>query len=88
MSDPGIYGSDRERMRREFFREPLPQRPDPLYFDRPDYDYVGQVKRVWGPRNGYGCLGFILDCIMLMFTGGLWVIWIFVREMRRAFPRA
>lgn len=26
---------------------------------------------------------FLWDCIMTCFTGGLWLIWIFAREMRR-----
>lgn len=30
----------------------------------------------------YGCLGFLGDVIMTIITGGLWFIWIFVREMR------
>lgn len=30
----------------------------------------------------YGLGNFILDVIMLFITGGLWLIWIFVREMR------
>lgn len=30
----------------------------------------------------YGCLGFMGDIIMIALTGGLWLIWIFVREMR------
>lgn len=34
-------------------------------------------------RNGYGCLNFIFDILMVAITGGLWLIWIFVREMRR-----
>jgi hypothetical protein len=33
-------------------------------------------------RN-YGCLGFFGDIVMTILTGGLWLIWIFVREMRR-----
>jgi hypothetical protein len=33
--------------------------------------------------NNYGCLGFIGDVLMTVVTGGLWLIWIFVREMRR-----
>lgn len=33
-------------------------------------------------RKRYGFLNFILDIIMIMLTGGLWFIWIFVREMR------
>ncbi len=31
----------------------------------------------------YGCLSFLFDVIMVVLTGGLWLIWIFVREMRR-----
>lgn len=30
----------------------------------------------------YGCLNFIFDAVMVFFTGGLWLVWIFVREMR------
>lgn len=30
----------------------------------------------------YGLLNFIGDVIMCCITGGLWLIWIFVREMR------
>jgi hypothetical protein len=28
-------------------------------------------------------LNFGLDIILVVITGGLWLIWIFVREMRR-----
>jgi hypothetical protein len=31
----------------------------------------------------YGFWNFIGDVIMIALTGGLWLIWIFVREMRR-----
>lgn len=34
-------------------------------------------------RGGYGFLSFLFDLIMFCLTGGLWLIWIFVREMRR-----
>lgn len=34
------------------------------------------------PRR-YGCMGFFGDLIMTGLTGGLWLIWVFVREMRR-----
>ncbi len=30
----------------------------------------------------YGCGAFIFDIFMIAITGGLWLIWIFVREMR------
>jgi len=31
----------------------------------------------------YGLLNFIFDIVMCIITSGLWLIWIFVREMRR-----
>jgi hypothetical protein len=34
-------------------------------------------------QNNYGCGGFLFDIIMIVLTGGLWLIWIFVREMRK-----
>lgn len=33
-------------------------------------------------RGGYGILNFILDLFLIGLTGGLWLIWIFIREMR------
>jgi hypothetical protein len=34
-------------------------------------------------RKRYNFFNFILDFIMTIITGGFWLIWIFVREMRR-----
>ena len=34
-------------------------------------------------NNNYGCLNFLFDVVLVTITGGLWLIWIFVREMRR-----
>ena len=34
-------------------------------------------------RNNYGCFGFLIDALLTIITGGIWLIWIFVREMRR-----
>ena len=31
----------------------------------------------------YGLFQFLVDIILTLLTGGLWLIWIFVREMRR-----
>ena len=31
----------------------------------------------------YGVLNFIGDLILVGITGGAWLIWIFIREMRR-----
>ena len=33
-------------------------------------------------RKPYGFLSFLFDVCMVGITGGLWIIWIFVREMR------
>lgn len=38
--------------------------------------YVGR------PRKRYGFFSFLFDCVMTLVTGGLWLIWVFVREMR------
>ena len=34
-------------------------------------------------RDRYGCFSFLFDIMMVGVTAGLWLIWIFVREMRR-----
>jgi len=34
-------------------------------------------------QKSYGFFKFLGDCIMVFLTFGLWLIWIFVREMRR-----
>ena len=33
-------------------------------------------------KKSYGFAKFLGDAIMTVVTGGLWLIWIFVREMR------
>lgn len=33
-------------------------------------------------RKRYGICAFLFDIFMVCITGGLWLIWIFVREMR------
>lgn len=30
----------------------------------------------------YGPLQFVRDCVLTILTGGFWLIWVFVREMR------
>ena len=37
----------------------------------------------FGPMRHYGFLSFMGDVFMVIITSGLWLIWIFVREMRR-----
>lgn len=34
-------------------------------------------------KNGYGLGNLIIDVVLTCITGGFWLIWIFVREMRR-----
>ena len=31
----------------------------------------------------YGLLNFLFDIMMISLTAGLWLVWIFIREMRR-----
>lgn len=45
------------------------------------FQYGGEVFIV-SNRKKYGFWGFMGDLIMICLTGGLWLIWIFVREMR------
>lgn len=35
-------------------------------------------------KKQYGIGSFLFDVIMTIVTGGFWIIWIFVREMRNA----
>src|SRR5690606_17922779 len=35
-------------------------------------------------RKHYGFLNFVGDVIMTVITAGFWLIWVFVREVRRA----
>jgi hypothetical protein len=46
------------------------------------YEYKGEAFVMANSKN-YGCLHFIGDVLLTLLTGGLWLIWIFVREMRR-----
>ncbi|WJY91917.1 hypothetical protein CFAEC_05395 [Corynebacterium faecale] len=34
-------------------------------------------------NNNYGLGSFLLDVLMAIVTGGFWLIWVFIREMRR-----
>lgn len=48
--------------------------------DRPERTYVPVYIQ---QRKKYGFFHFFFDCALVMITGGLWLIWIFVREMRK-----
>jgi len=34
-------------------------------------------------QKSYGFFHFLFDCFMVFLTFGFWLIWIFVREMRK-----
>lgn len=34
-------------------------------------------------KQRYGIINFLVDAVLTIITSGLWLIWIFVREMRR-----
>jgi hypothetical protein len=34
-------------------------------------------------QKSYGFWNFVGDCLMTIFTYGFWLIWVFVREMRK-----
>lgn len=33
-------------------------------------------------RKGRGCFGLVLDFVLVLMTGGLWLIWILIRYLR------
>jgi hypothetical protein len=37
---------------------------------------------VYVERRPYGCMYFLFDLFMICITGGIWLLWIFIREMR------
>jgi hypothetical protein len=47
----------------------------------PQYPYYIVVQE---RRNSYGFWKFCGDIFMIFLTWGLWLIWIFVREMRKS----
>lgn len=48
-------------------------------------EYNNWTPRVYvvKPRRKYGLFRFLCDVIMTALTSGFWLIWIFVREMRK-----
>ncbi len=46
-------------------------------------DIVTKTRTTTCKHRKYGFFGFLFDLVMTFFTGGLWLIWIFVREMRK-----
>ena len=41
------------------------------------------MNNIYINQRRYGFWNFIGDAFMFLITGGLWLIWIFIREMRR-----
>ncbi len=48
-----------------------------------DDHYYSQRFYVGPDKKRYGFFNFVFDCVLTMITGGLWLIWVFVREMRK-----
>lgn len=48
-----------------------------------EYNHYTPPIYVIRKRRKYGPFRFLFDIAMTALTGGLWLIWIFVREMRR-----
>lgn len=46
------------------------------------YDDSGGLPFYYKPKRHYGFFHFCWDVFMTIITCGLWLIWIFVREMR------
>ncbi len=44
---------------------------------------MGDKTYIIKERRAYGFLNFIFDAFMTCLTAGIWLIWVFVREMRR-----
>ena len=55
--------------------------PKPPVNMEPDLRTV--YKTTYQVQKPYGFWAFMGDLFMITITGGLWLIWIFVREMRR-----
>lgn len=49
-------------------------------FSRPQSVMIGVMPM--RKRRAYGPFSFLFDLLMIGITGGLWLVWIFVREMR------
>lgn len=50
------------------------------------YDDSAPRERVYIPvpaQRRYGFFRFLFDVSLVFVTGGIWLLWIFVREMRR-----
>jgi hypothetical protein len=47
------------------------------------HEYERYIYTMHDYRRRYGFWKFVGDVAMVFLTGGLWLIWIFVREMRR-----
>lgn len=53
----------------------------PLYYEEPQSNQ--RIFIVNQPKH-YGFFKFLFDATLTVLTGGLWLIWIFVREMRKS----
>lgn len=42
-------------------------------------EYYWKIKK----QKSYGFGHFLWDCFLVVITSGFWLIWIFIREMRK-----
>lgn len=61
-------------IRRDFARD-----PGTFFLFPKEVEMIVYVRE----EKGYGFFSFVWDSFMVLITCGLWLIWIFVREMRR-----
>jgi hypothetical protein len=53
-----------------------------MYTSYRGFDYAPFISECKVVKK-YGFFNFMFDVVMVAITAGLWLIWIFVREMRR-----
>lgn len=56
----------------------------PKLFSYDDSSHPVYIPVPVNQRKQYGFFKFVVDCALVFITGGFWLIWIFVREMRKS----
>lgn len=47
------------------------------------HEVPNQERIIYVMQRKYGLGKFFFDCVMVILTAGFWLIWIFIREMRK-----
>lgn len=64
-------------------RRALKRNPAATHVDRSQKGKIMTDRIIIQERKSYGFLSFLFDCFMVIVTCGFWLIWIWVREMRK-----